>query len=73
MLPLSYSFYLLHMIGLSLVTRTVPPSSILYFVFAVLVAPTEPQSKNILLVRLELNSKTSLMAKFKGAIDLIAH
>ncbi|TMK36300.1 MAG: hypothetical protein E6G70_31560 [Alphaproteobacteria bacterium] len=32
---ISYSFYLLHMIGLSLAVRTVPPSSILYFVFGV--------------------------------------
>jgi exopolysaccharide production protein ExoZ len=32
---ISYSFYLLHLIGLSLATRTIPPSSILYFVFGV--------------------------------------
>ena len=32
---ISYSFYLLHPIGLSLARHTVPPSSILYFVFAV--------------------------------------
>jgi exopolysaccharide production protein ExoZ len=32
---ISYSFYLLHLIGLSLATRSVPSSSILYFVFGV--------------------------------------
>jgi peptidoglycan/LPS O-acetylase OafA/YrhL len=32
---ISYSFYLLHLIGLTLATWTMPPSAILYFIFGV--------------------------------------